>query len=235
MFWQYQGLTDFLYIVLGVGLVLLLPLLGLFSTFAHFLFREKTSSCRAEDFALLLGRFISPKLFSFLVFLLNAVLGATLCFFILLRYGYLSWEMTPVEGLAFSVFIAFFILLIILWRRLNFRIWSNLFMSEEEKHLLFRDHALIAYFRSLSILVLFFLALTPIDKSVILYLFLFGLVFFALMRAFFTLRVLSARIENWFSVFLYLCSCELLPWAYILLALVRIYKYNYLVSLFEYL
>ncbi len=234
-FWQYQELTDVLFLVMSLSLILLLPLLGLFSTFRNFLFTEKKSSQRAEDFALLLGRFIAPRIFSLFVFLLNALLGASLIFVLLLKYHYLSWTITPLEVGASIGFLALGVFFFIVWRRLSFLIWSALFMSKEEELLLFRDYGLIAYVRALYQLILFFISFLPIDRSFILWGFIFGLACFILLRLLSTLRILSVDIRNWFSVFLYLCTCELLPWVYILLAIEHIYRHNYLVLLFEYL
>ncbi len=234
-FWQYQELTDMLFLVMSLALLLLLPLLGLFSTFRNFLFTEKKSSQRAEDFALLLGRFMAPRIFSLFVFFLNILLGASLVFILLLKYHYLSWAMTPIEILAFIAFLALGVSAIIVWRRLNFTIWSALFMSQKEELLLLRDYGLIAYVRALYQLILFFVAFLPLDRSFVLWGFILGFSAFILLRLFSTIKLLSANIGNWFSVFLYLCTCELLPWIYVLLAIEHIYRHNYLVLLFEYL
>ncbi len=234
-FWQHQELLDILFLMMALSLLLLLPLLGLFSTFTNFLFTEKKSSQRAEDFALLLGRFMAPKIFSLIVVVLNAILGASLLFSILLKYSYFSWGISSLEACLIIGLLASYIFIVISWRRVNFRIWSALFMSKQERLLLLRDYGLLAYLRALTQFILFSLIFLPLDKELILSLFLIGAICFVIFRLFVSIKILSINIKNSFSIFLYLCTAEFLPWAYMFLSVEFMHKHNYLVSLFEYL
>ncbi len=234
-FWQYQELTDILFLLMAFILLLLVPLLGLFSTFKNFLFTEKSSSHRAEDFALLLGRFMAPRVFSLFVFLFNALLGASLIFILLFKYHHLSRTITSIEIGASIGVITLGISFLILWRKLGFLVWSALFMSSKQKLLLRRNYGLIDYVRALYLLILFFISFLPIEKEIVLWGLIFGFASYTLLRLLSSLRILLLDIRNLFFVFLYLCTCEFLPWVYLLLAVEHIYKHNYFVLLFEYL
>ncbi len=234
-FWQYQGLTDFLFLVLGLCLLLLLPLLGLFSTFRNFLFKTKTSSQRAEDFELLLGRFMAPKIFSILVVLLNALLSAVLLFILLLKYDHFSWLINAREATALTCLFFLGVLFIIIWRRLIFAMWSALFIKKQEFLLLLRDYSLNAYIRLIFQIVVLFIAFLPLDKDILRYAFL-GVLFTAVgIRSMSLFKHLGGQIGLWFSMFCYICACEVLPLTYLYLIGRYIYQHNYLVLLFEYL
>ncbi len=234
-FWEYQGVIDFLYIILTVALLLLLPILSLFSTFKAFLFAKKKSSQRAEDFALLLGHFMAPRIFSFMLLCLNAVLGASLVSFLLLKYEYLSWALSTKEISLFTLIFALVIITFSFWRNICFALWSSIFMLKEESLLLFRDYSILAYIRVLAQAIFIFLALLPLDREILLYTLIAAFSLLILTRIAVLIRILIIRIELCFTFFAYICTNELLPLAILYLIGRHIYRHNYLVLLFEYL
>ncbi len=234
-FWAYQEVIDVLYSIGALGLLLLIPLLGLFPTFYSFLFRQASTTRRAEDFEILLRRFLTPRIFSIVVLLLNALFGGGLVLILLLKYNYLPWTISWAEASVVSLSASIVVLLVIAWRRMTLSIWSKIFSTKQDSLLLLRNNGLLAYTRALTQLGLFSISFLPLENNVFLWILIVSFSLFILLRVIICIRRLSHNLSSIFHIFLYLCTAELLPLAYVLIGVQQVHQHNYLVLLFEYL
>lgn len=109
------------------------------------------------------------------------------------------------------------LLVLSLLRRLSFALWSYIFMDKRASNLLSEDYRTLAALKAVLFIPLTFLALSSATAVFALY----GLVVLMLLtivlRIWQTFSRLGRSYADYVYIFLYLCTHELLPWAYLAL------------------
>ena len=216
MFWQEQALRDTLFIVAVIGWGLLITLLVMAPGLVGFALTAYRYH-RSESINLYLARFIPPALFNLLIDLSRYLLLA-----VILIGGGVSSGLVPAtlsdKPLAITVGgLVGGLLVLSLLRRLSFALWSYLFMDKRASELLYEDYSTLAALKALLFIPLTFLALSSVTAVFALY----GLVVLMLLtivlRIWQTFSRLGRSFGDYVYIFLYLCTHELLPWAYLAL------------------
>lgn len=219
MFWQEQALRDTLFIVAVIGWGLLITLLVMAPGLVGFALNAYRYH-RSESINLYLARFIPPALFNLLIDLSRYLLLA-----VILIGGGVSYGLVPAtladKPLAIAVGgLVGGLLVLSLLRRLSFALWSYIFfMDKRASNLLSEDYRTLAALKAVLFIPLTFLALSSATSVFALY----GLVVLMLLtivlRIWQTFSRLGRSFGDYVYIFLYLCTHELLPWAYLALVI----------------
>ena len=212
MFWQEQALRDTLFIVAVIGWGLLITLLVMAPGLVGFALNAYRYH-RSESINLYLARFIPPALFNLLIDLSRYLLLA-----VILIGGGVSYGLVPATLADKPLVITVGGLLVLsLLRRLSFALWSYIFMDKRASNLLSEDYRTLAALKAVLFIPLTFLALSSATAVFALY----GLVVLMLLtivlRIWQTFSRLGRSFGDYVYIFLYLCTHELLPWAYLAL------------------
>lgn len=217
-FWSSQPLLDVLYTTMGLGwllgLLLLLAVPGLAGLVINSYLHSRTESISAY-----IARFVPYPLYAGGVYVLGALSGANLLLSGLSRTGLLANDLS--YELAWLVYLGCFLALISWYAiyRVDFAFWSYLYMPRDGAQLLGQDYFVLATLRSLLMLPMTLLFLSPASDTLCLWLTAMGFLLLQGLRWVQVFRRLWSGGNVPIYIFLYLCGHELLPWGYLILGI----------------
>lgn len=217
-FWSGQPLIDVTYTTIALGgamvvaFMLTTPgLTGLvISSYRH---------SRTEHISNYIARFLPVVLFVGLVVLASSILSVGSILPIIRHLGLIPEDLSLGSAWGLLGLGSLAILVLYLCRMLSFELWGYTFMDGDQRTLLRQDILVIETIRSLTLLPIGIMSVAPIDTQIKIIALSVHFLLIQLLLIVQGIRRLWNSSSSKVYIFLYLCTHEILPWLYIILAL----------------